>query len=665
MLPSGMKRNPNPNPFEISRDALLDFYKEFDLPAEADSTLDCFVDECRLPLAHLPLSDIEKKLLSLVSINSEAGKRSQYPKPVKKQERRVKEVKNDDLWDTPVAAGPGTGLGSFGQDGVFGMKEENRLPVAQKNAWSVLAEDTGSNRASPVINSQAGFGVANLANNLQQFSFSPPQWVYEDPSRQVQGPFTSEQMHGWYKDGYFPPHLPIKCVGDPIYIPLIQFVEKFGQEAPFLVSLQEQEALEREFYLEGLRETRQPQPPPQSQFFADTGFKPRFNNPIGGPNPISPPNPDPQAFVNFMNQQKHLEQMAVVQPPSPVKQVVSPVAPKENSLYKQRITSPPPATENASLHPSNTKAGMVGSGPTSPLPVQKPVTPTSKPVQVPTTTLASPVSPIKKDKNKRQSESNESLDQEHSIVSPTQPHPIAVPKSKKPAAIAPWATKSEQTKPALKDIQEKEKTTKEKHDKLVQEKAQTRVIQEAKHIAEMEKVEKEPILAQGSQWASSTNLGSNNKKTLAQIMEDESKLKASDKSTVSSQPKGYAQSVQVAITAAPKASLKTAKAPSVVATGPLLKPSSSQDGWNVVTSKSSRPTSGGNAGANNRDVTTKQPTKLNYNGTAPSEVVGSAGVKSPTNSKPRVSESFSTWYRKALFPAARDSSLNGIYSLNS
>ena len=69
--------------------------------------------------------------------------------------------------------------------------------------------------------------LQNLANTIiPGFTFTPPQWVYEDPQRRLQGPFTSEQMHGWFKEGYFPLGLPIKCVGDATYVPLKQIVDR-------------------------------------------------------------------------------------------------------------------------------------------------------------------------------------------------------------------------------------------------------------------------------------------------------------------------------------------------------------------------------------------------------------------------------------------------------
>lgn len=70
------KRNPVDNPYAYSRDLLLNvFSTTLPLPEDIDKSLAAFVSEPRPPLAHLPLSDIEKRVLSMVSINSEATRR--------------------------------------------------------------------------------------------------------------------------------------------------------------------------------------------------------------------------------------------------------------------------------------------------------------------------------------------------------------------------------------------------------------------------------------------------------------------------------------------------------------------------------------------------------------------------------------------------------------
>ncbi|KAI8905509.1 hypothetical protein EDD86DRAFT_66244 [Gorgonomyces haynaldii] len=138
---------------------------------------------------------------------------------LRNQQRKVLLIileKEDDLWDMPTAPG------QFGE-GVFGA-EKPFDPFAKQE--------------------------------IPPFRFIPPQWVYKDPEGNLQGPFSSEQMHAWYKEGYFPPGLPIKCDGDPVFIPLFQLLEKYGTEAPFLESLLEQEQLERQYYMRHVQQLR-------------------------------------------------------------------------------------------------------------------------------------------------------------------------------------------------------------------------------------------------------------------------------------------------------------------------------------------------------------------------------------------------------------------------
>lgn len=83
-------RNPKNNPHLYTRDLILNLYSDqYPFPEDIDQGLAAFVDEPRPPLAHLPLSDIEKRLLNMVSINSEGNRRNNYanakpkaPKPL-------------------------------------------------------------------------------------------------------------------------------------------------------------------------------------------------------------------------------------------------------------------------------------------------------------------------------------------------------------------------------------------------------------------------------------------------------------------------------------------------------------------------------------------------------------------------------------------------------
>jgi hypothetical protein len=62
-----------------TRDFMLGlFATDYPLPEDADTSLSAYVDQPRPPLANLPLSDLEKRLLSMVSINSEGNRRNNY-----------------------------------------------------------------------------------------------------------------------------------------------------------------------------------------------------------------------------------------------------------------------------------------------------------------------------------------------------------------------------------------------------------------------------------------------------------------------------------------------------------------------------------------------------------------------------------------------------------
>lgn len=65
------------------------------------------------------------------------------------------------------------------------------------------------------------------------------QWFYLDPSNNIQGPFTSENMRAWFEAGYFSPELPIKLQRWNSFYPLsIVFssgkpFEQIGVREPF------------------------------------------------------------------------------------------------------------------------------------------------------------------------------------------------------------------------------------------------------------------------------------------------------------------------------------------------------------------------------------------------------------------------------------------------
>ncbi|KAJ3359934.1 hypothetical protein HDU91_004764 [Kappamyces sp. JEL0680] len=689
-IPSALKRNPVENPFAYSREFMLNLFDLASgldsLPDDVDPSLLCWMEEAREPLAMMPLSDTEKKL--------------------------PKEVKSDDLWDLPAAPGVGATHG-FSSDGVFGSivnKEQEQGPVSQKNAWSVLADDTGSARNSPPQKpldsaalphaatsyspafSKGLFGnvapassdpfaghpgmadpfapkvfpgaVPQHAGNAPGFSFTPPQWVYEDPSGRLQGPFNSEQMHGWFKEGYFPHSLPIKCVGDPGFIPLYTFVDRYGSDAPFLVSLAEQEALEREYYLQGQTQRvafhgpqfgfpNQPQPigvhlrgaSASSGFGAmdqsGAGFGPAFGtSPPSHYGPVfgsaGQPQPTDQAFLNFMSQKQQMDmERQVERAPSPPRKPASPTRQVEREL------------EGLGLEPSQHPAAR----PPSP----------KKPAKHQVDEDGSAAAAVAVEKRKKSKSPSRPPPESEDPLSPP-----ASASQTKPAPAAPWAKKptSADSKPTLAEIQALEAKKAGERDAAKRAQAQAKILAEAQALAQQELAGTESGLG-GAQWASAAT-ASKPKKTLAEIMADETKQKKAQQQAPASSGAGKGYAASIGNAAPPRPLAKTAsKAAVVAATGPVFKAaagpvSPAGDGWSTVGAKAKSPVT---PPAPAVSTSTKAPAKIQYAGGPGSTAVNASGQAPSKPSKPSVSEGFQSWYRKALLPVSRDSGLNEFISI--
>ncbi|CAG8516527.1 1684_t:CDS:10, partial [Funneliformis caledonium] len=83
-------------------------------------------------------------------------------------------------------------------------------------------------------------GVASLFSgtgiNAEPRKVTPEQykWLYRDPSGNIQGPFSSQEMNEWYKGGFFVHSLLVKRVEDTAFEPLGALIRKTGDdERPF------------------------------------------------------------------------------------------------------------------------------------------------------------------------------------------------------------------------------------------------------------------------------------------------------------------------------------------------------------------------------------------------------------------------------------------------
>lgn len=52
------------------------------------------------------------------------------------------------------------------------------------------------------------------------------EWFYKDPQGQKRGPFTSDQMYAWFKEGYFNEDLMIAFNENAMFFPLKRFTQQ-------------------------------------------------------------------------------------------------------------------------------------------------------------------------------------------------------------------------------------------------------------------------------------------------------------------------------------------------------------------------------------------------------------------------------------------------------
>ena len=90
---------------------------------------------------------------------------------------------------------------------------------------------------------QSDGGPDSRASRLQATPGAGPspqgdQWQYKDTAGQVQGPFSSTEMEGWFESGYLQPDLMLQTVPEAVYYPLsvLQTLSPAHHAKPFLTS---------------------------------------------------------------------------------------------------------------------------------------------------------------------------------------------------------------------------------------------------------------------------------------------------------------------------------------------------------------------------------------------------------------------------------------------
>lgn len=81
-----------------------------------------------------------------------------------------------------------------------------------------LLVNSGSNNSQPQVELKPGY--------VQSDHPDADKWFYLDPQNQVQGPFSVEQMAGWFAAGYFTFNLMIKRGCEEKFVPLGNLKER-------------------------------------------------------------------------------------------------------------------------------------------------------------------------------------------------------------------------------------------------------------------------------------------------------------------------------------------------------------------------------------------------------------------------------------------------------
>ena len=236
---------PEKSQYSYSKEVLLSYFSTpLPIPlALQEVPFVCSV-ETLVPMANLPLSEVEKKLIASANINADTKQRQHHDKNRKPANRKGKYYFNDylevksfpeeeilspngsaqDLWDMPM------GIGGFGSDGVFqdaskklsdGGKLEKKV---EKNHREILDNHSVQNSFSTkafhnnspqdLAEPKQRIGQIELSNqkNTQEvplglhdprtdmysrgapllprippFTFTPQSWMYRDPSGILQG----------------------------------------------------------------------------------------------------------------------------------------------------------------------------------------------------------------------------------------------------------------------------------------------------------------------------------------------------------------------------------------------------------------------------------------------------------------------------------------------
>ncbi|KAF9134719.1 hypothetical protein BGW39_006142 [Mortierella sp. 14UC] len=129
-----------------------------------------------------------------------------------------------------------------------GLSGSHRLlnGTSNNDAYSFAGDSMSGSLDMKPVREESSFAPFGSSSHTPGFNSGPAfdstpaelsKWLYRDPSGNIQGPFASEEMHEWYKGGFFTMDLLVKREQDVNFEPLGTLIRKTGSdEKPFLLA---------------------------------------------------------------------------------------------------------------------------------------------------------------------------------------------------------------------------------------------------------------------------------------------------------------------------------------------------------------------------------------------------------------------------------------------
>ncbi|KAF9939881.1 hypothetical protein BGZ67_008733 [Mortierella alpina] len=156
----------------------------------------------------------------------------------------------------------------------------------------------------------AALASASSAEPIFDPAVELSKWLYRDPSGSVQGPFLSEEMHEWYKGGFFSPDLLVKREQDQTFEPLGSLIRRVASDdQPFLTA----GVIHQELPLQHSAASIRPSVPALSQNRQPLSQPGQPSGWMGMSAPTTPSTPSFGVDRLFMQQQQHQHQQQLQQ----------------------------------------------------------------------------------------------------------------------------------------------------------------------------------------------------------------------------------------------------------------------------------------------------------------------------------------------------------------